>query len=227
MRYDPGCCAPQIFHEAPSWNRTAVTYHALLVHPSSPASAALTLVAQAQRLRADALTLRFVLSGPLQHLRVPAETSGARAEELWRHTCFEAFVTLEHVPGYLELNFSPSRAWQAYRFSARRVGMTLAELPAPPVLTVGHRECREPQGRTRRADDALVLEALVCLPAPYAEGRHALQLALCAVLEDEAGALSYWALRHAAGRPDFHHPDAFALTLDATDADRQPVTDPA
>ncbi len=227
MRYDPGHCAPQIVHEAPSWKSTALTYHALLVHPSSPAPAALTLVAQAQRLRADALTLRFVLSGPLRHVRVPAETSGARAEELWRHTCFEAFVALEHVPGYLEFNFAPSRAWQAYRFSARRVGMMPAELPAPPVLTIGHRECREPQGRTRGADDALVLEALVCLPAPYAEGRHALQLALNAVLEDEAGVLSYWALRHAPGRPDFHHPDAFALTLDATGADRSPATDPA
>jgi hypothetical protein len=26
--------------------------------------------------------------------------------------------------------------------------------------------------------------------------------------------LSYWALRHAAGKPDFHHRDAFAMPLD-------------
>ena len=39
-------------------------------------------------------------------------------------------------------------------------------------------------------------------------------LALAAVIEDEAGALSYWALRHAAGVPDFHHPDAYALELE-------------
>jgi hypothetical protein len=33
-------------------------------------------------------------------------------------------------------------------------------------------------------------------------------------VEDRSGSLSYWALRHAAGKPDFHHPDAFALELD-------------
>jgi hypothetical protein len=204
-----------------------VTYHALLAHPSSPAVADLTLTAQAQRLRADALTLSFVLSGPLQHVRVPAETSGTRADELWRHTCFEAFVALAGVPGYLEFNFSPSLAWQAYRFSARRVGMTPAHLPAPPVLTVGHRVRSGAQARVRGADDALVLEALVCLPEPYAEEGQPLHLALSAVLEDEGGVLSYWALRHAPGRPDFHHPDAFALTLDALGAERQRVSDPA
>jgi hypothetical protein len=34
------------------------------------------------------------------------------------------------------------------------------------------------------------------------------------VIEEIDGALSYWALRHAPGKPDFHHRDAFALELD-------------
>ena len=36
-------------------------------------------------------------------------------------------------------------------------------------------------------------------------------LGLSAVVETRDGDLSYWALHHRAGRPDFHHPDAFAL----------------
>jgi hypothetical protein len=40
-----------------------------------------------------------------------------------------------------------------------------------------------------------------------------LTLALSAVIEDEDGVLSYWALKHPAGKPDFHHRDAFALEL--------------
>ena len=31
------------------------------------------------------------------------------------------------------------------------------------------------------------------------------------VVETRDGDLSYWALRHVAGRPDFHHPHAFAV----------------
>jgi len=34
-------------------------------------------------------------------------------------------------------------------------------------------------------------------------------------VENAAGSKSYWALRHAPGKPDFHHADAFALQLDA------------
>jgi hypothetical protein len=36
---------------------------------------------------------------------------------------------------------------------------------------------------------------------------------LAAVIEDENGGLSYWALRHPPGKPDFHHPNAFAMTI--------------
>ena len=34
-----------------------------------------------------------------------------------------------------------------------------------------------------------------------------------AVIEEDGGPLSYWALQHPPGNPDFHHPDGFALEL--------------
>jgi hypothetical protein len=36
------------------------------------------------------------------------------------------------------------------------------------------------------------------------------------VIEAIDGTLSYWALAHAPGSPDFHHLDCFALELAAT-----------
>jgi hypothetical protein len=38
-------------------------------------------------------------------------------------------------------------------------------------------------------------------------------LGLSTVIEDDTGTLSYWALKHPSGKPDFHHPDAFALEI--------------
>ena len=38
-------------------------------------------------------------------------------------------------------------------------------------------------------------------------------IALAAVIEDENGRLSYWGLRHPPGKPDFHHPNGFALEV--------------
>jgi len=40
-----------------------------------------------------------------------------------------------------------------------------------------------------------------------------LRLGLAAVVEDTRGVLSYWALRHADGPPDFHDPAGFTLRL--------------
>jgi hypothetical protein len=38
-----------------------------------------------------------------------------------------------------------------------------------------------------------------------------LLLGLCAVIESPHAALAYWALRHPAPMPDFHHRDAFVI----------------
>ena len=40
-------------------------------------------------------------------------------------------------------------------------------------------------------------------------------LGLSAVLEDLNGEKTWWALAHAPDKPDFHHPDSFALELPA------------
>jgi hypothetical protein len=39
-------------------------------------------------------------------------------------------------------------------------------------------------------------------------------LGLSAVIEDKAQVLSYWALKHPAEKPDFHHADSFVVELD-------------
>ena len=41
------------------------------------------------------------------------------------------------------------------------------------------------------------------------------RLGLSAVIEETGGRLSYWALAHPPGKPDFHHSDCFALELPA------------
>jgi len=97
-------------------------------------------------------------------------------------------------------------------FRRYRDGMSLAQ-DVDPRITV------------RRTGDRLELDTIIrldCLPPVQPHTR--VQLALSAVVEDEQGVLSYWALTHPLGRPDFHHPDAFALELEWPAAAR--VSDP-
>jgi len=55
---------------------------------------------------------------------------------------------------------------------------------------------------------------VIANPGTARENFELWSLAVSAVVEDRDGVLSYWALRHPPGEPDFHHPGAFTLQLD-------------
>jgi hypothetical protein len=175
----------------------------LSAHPTTANEAVRRLAAAAEPTGADSLCFRYMLEADPTHVRVPASVAQAgRTDRLWTHTCFEAFIGLPQSPRYLELNFSPSGEWAAYRFESYRDGMAPAELAAPPRLVL------------RRSAARLELQAEVRLSGTELAGSPRLRIALSTVVEDREGRLSYWALRHAPGRPDFHHPDSFALALE-------------
>jgi hypothetical protein len=73
---------------------------------------------------------------------------------------------------------------------------------------------RAPKISVRQGDDGLELQSAVRLShlADLRDARH-LRIALAAVIEDHNGRLSHWGLRHAPGKPDFHHPHGFALEV--------------
>jgi hypothetical protein len=111
---------------------------------------------------------------------------------LWQHTCLEAFVAVEGSPSYLEFNLAPSSEWAAWSFDDYRSGMREADIPAPRI-------------ESQAAGGPLVVRALLdlaALPSLAAAGEW--RLGLTAVIEPREGAISYWALAHPPGRPDFH-----------------------
>jgi hypothetical protein len=186
-------------------------YLSLLPHPDTPGPAVRWLAARAALTPPQSLRLAYLLEADLEQIRIPPPVMEAgRADNLWVHTCFEAFVGLNGSPQYLELNFSPSGQWAAYRFESYRQSMTPAALEEAPRVAL------------RRGDRRLELEVEVSLsgasrwldPGGQLAHRGRLRLASCAVVEDRQGGLSYWALRHPPGRPDFHHPDTFSVSLE-------------
>jgi hypothetical protein len=174
----------------------------LTVHPSTPNDAVRSLGVRVRAEKSDILVFHYSLDADMSRVRVPASGVGGPADALWKHTCFEAFVADADASGYHEFNFSPSRDWAIYRFSAYREGMSRAGMDAAPEISV------------RRCDGGLELESTVRLShlAGLRDARL-LRVAMAAVIEDGAGGLSYWGLRHAPGKPDFHHPHGFALEV--------------
>jgi hypothetical protein len=174
----------------------------LTAHTSTPNDAVRSLDVQLRAEEPGILVLRYSLQADMARVRVPPSGKGGRTDALWRHTCFEAFVAPVDGSVYHEFNFSPSLDWAIYRFSAYREGMSSVEFGRAPEISV------------RRGDDGLELESAVCL-GDLADLRDArrLRVALAAVIEGENGRLSYWGLRHPPGKPDFHHPNGFALEV--------------
>lgn len=173
----------------------------LEAHAGSPAAVGATLTTEVRLAARSLLVCDYVLHADLRQVRLPAGT-GERRDGLWHHTCFEAFIAAPHSSVYYEFNFSPGFDWAAYRFEDYRQGMAPAQLLEPPLLSLARR------------DDRLEVSASVELAGlpELADAPH-LRLGLAAVLEDAAGARSYWALAHPPGKPDFHHPEGFVLEL--------------
>ncbi len=175
----------------------------LTCHPETYTRAVEEIEARVGWTRDNALAFTYALKGDLMRLRIPLPQPALRADRLWQHTCFESFVTLKGKPEYYEFNFAPSGQWAAYSFQRYRDGTPLEDNLLAPKITV------------RNLADGFDLDAIIRLDSlPITQPGACLQLALCAVIEDENGTLSYWALKHPPGKPDFHHPDAFALDLE-------------
>jgi hypothetical protein len=180
----------------------------LTCHPSTPAGSVRRVSAGVSRSTEGVLALSFRLEGDLARLNIPAPRRPAFTHQLWEHTCFEAFVALEGASAYHELNLAPSGEWAAYVFSAYREIAGLGDPALAPEIAV------------RSGTEWLDLAAR--LPLMHLSETHlraGLQLGLSAVVEDMDGRHSYWALHHPAGRPDFHHADAFALRLEPLGAE--------
>lgn len=173
----------------------------LVCHPATPC-AALAGIAIELTDDAQALTLRYVLTGDIADLRIPALRPAERKDELWRQTCCELFLASSTDPRYCEFNFSPSSEWAAYRFDSYRQGMRTLPLSNPPHIDVS------------ASEGQWALEATLKLGSFDLRREEAKKrLALSAVIEETDGRFSYWALKHPAGQPDFHHRDGFALEL--------------
>jgi len=171
--------------------------YGLTAHPAHPPVGVSAIEARVIGWDAAWLRVRWRVEGA-QALVVPAFAGRGRADELWRTTCFELFLRPQGAEAYVELNLSPSERWAAYDFTSYREGM--AERPAS----------REPDCAMRQGSSFAIFDAAIprdVLPGLPAAANFA------AVIEEEGGAISYWALAHPEAKPDFHGPACFTVEL--------------
>lgn len=173
--------------------------HRLIPHPDSPPRQVRSIAARVVSADADWLRLRWRIDGA-ERVVFPAFAGKGRADGLWKTTCFEFFLRPPGGESYIELNLSPSERWAAYDLTAYRAGMSERPMPHEPT-------CAARVGQSMAIFDAAVPIAGLP-PLPWLYG-------LCAVIEEEGGVISYWAIAHGEGKADFHSPACFAGELAA------------
>lgn len=155
----------------------------------------------------DVLRLDFAVRGRVDHLIVPPPSpSPSRTDNLWKHTCFECFISPKDSDEYIELNFSPSGDWALYAFKG------------------GEREGMKDFGEdtwikvfSKLNPDSLELQATIKWEALLRKLKWppTVEASSTAVIETTGNVLSYWATRHTRPKPDFHARESFVLTLES------------
>lgn len=182
--------------------RAGIAAHVQLSrHPQSTGAPSLEIGVDVER-DASVLALTYRLRGNIVALVVPKKAAAARADGLWQHTCFEAFLRSAQSKAYWEFNLSPSREWAAYRFDCYREGMAPERAIIDPHIEV---QLEDSELRLSATVDLSGIEALAA--------NNDWRVGLSAVIEDQNGGKSYWALAHPDGKPDFHHAQSFVLAL--------------
>jgi len=180
----------------------------LRLHPASFCPAVTQIEVEIARRRPRSLMLGYIVTGKIDNISMPPAAEAVRTDELWRHTCFEAFVRGSPGEAYYEFNFSPSTQWAAYRFDGYRNGMRVANEISDPGIEVESSPARYILHASVDLDELL-------LPASGSgrENGTIWHLGLSAVIEEAGGLQSFWAVAHPKGKPDFHRSDCFALEV--------------
>src|SRR5258705_2041625 len=91
----------------------------LICHPATPTQEVLAVEVLVTCGADGHLALTYRVDGDVTHLVIPTPQVSGPADDLWKHTCFEAFVAVDET-AYYEFNFAPSGQWAAYAFSNYR-----------------------------------------------------------------------------------------------------------
>lgn len=174
--------------------------HGLVCHSDRPAKSVQAVEVQITRCAGQLAATYVAVSKAGSILIPPPAAQPCRKDELWKTTCFEAFVRGKDGESYYEFNFAPSGDWAAYSFVGYRNGMRAAPLDAPSMDV---------------SPNPYRLEMTVIADLPVFSPAVRWPIALSAIIEETDGTQSYWALSHPSGAPDFHHPACFNAFLPA------------
>ncbi len=151
------------------------------------------------------LKIAYELSGEdLSKILLPSPLiNPGRVIGLWESTCFEMFIKNSNSDEYLEFNVTSEYTWNVFHFPNKKARLKeYLEIANLGVSAVNSKD----------------KFCLTCwfsvdkLPSYFwSDGK--MNIGLTAVIETKENELSYWAIKHADDKPNFHQHDTFIYEL--------------
>lgn len=139
------------------------------------------------------LRLKFAWEDSDNEIQFQLNQAPQRTPELWKTTCFEAFLQPVGQNRYFEVNLASSGAWEAYEFSSYRS-------PQPPQQTA-----------KIQLTDFKKMNNSIEAQFSIDDGHLDWNCSLTAVIELKTTQKYYLATKHAGDKPDFHLHESFSL----------------
>lgn len=163
------------------------------------------------QLTGERLTIDYTLIGALEQIELPKLDVSKinRAHDLWKTTCFEWFMKTDWQTTYWEFNASPSGEWNFYQLDDYRKNLTESPLLSNPKFSTSIKSTNDSKDEYHFVTDVNISK----LQLDYPDLLRRALMAVTTVIRWKSGETSYYALRHPAGKPDFHHHSGFKISL--------------
>ncbi len=148
--------------------------------------------------RGNFLVFKYEMTGAIESILMAEREFPTRRMGLWETTCFEYFFGIPGQDNYWEVNLSTSGDWNVFQLDKYRSG--LREELAIEALSVSVNR------------SVFSLETQFDLSLLGLEDSE-LELSVTAVMADQLGQISYWAVCHAGVEADFHLRDSFVMQM--------------
>ena len=163
-----------------------------------PEGAKLQLDADLKLLGPDSLELTFSWTDSKNLIIQPESPGMGRHHELWKQTCFEAFIQPANKVPYFEVNLSTQKAWNVYGFEAYREPQPPTEVSSADAIKIDVKEGN--------------LKAVIQFRKSEFKK---VKVSLCAVLNLKDIGPTYWSFAHADQKPNFHKFESFIIERNA------------
>lgn len=151
-----------------------------------------------QLISEDIIEVSFIWTDTNNLISFANTPAGIRATQLWQQTCFEAFIQPIGGSRYFEINLTTNKSWNVFEFMDYRNPQPPKEFIKADLLSFKVEENE--------------IKAQVKFTG---ENFKKVKASICAVIQNKNGTSSYWSIKHAGSKPDFHHFESLIIERNA------------